>query len=586
MLPFNGNKTAEAYTVTIPTCPCHSGTVTALTSGAGGGKSSGNYRLNGDVNITSGITISGTVNLCLNGYKLEYTGTTAAPVITLSRNAKLNLYDCGNDESHKHYYNKDANGVYKFTNNVTDTYLTGGVIAGGSKLGINGLISLATANVSSTVFNMYGGNIAGNTNSGWGGGLYFQRSTFNMYAGKFCGNYSANGGGGICTESGGSVFNMYGGEITDNKSGRSTAGGIYVEMGSVATFYGSSKVYGNLDDEGNNADVTCNAKINVGDINADATIGIYSIYDDVKGSEGKYEDGSFIDNNNSGKTITELLLSPFFADAHRTHTFTELVPEVAATCTVKGMQAHYKCTGCDNYFNTSYELVSKSSLEIAVDPNAHSWGEWSDSKAATCTAAGEKVRICAYNSAHKDTQSISAKGHDYEEEFTVDTPATCTTAGSQSRHCKNCDDKIEVTVIPMLDHDWGEWVTVTAPTCTEGGTSQRVCTRDKTHTETKTVTATGHKYTDTVIPPTCTEDGYTKHTCFCGDSYDDTPTDATGHTYGEPAWVWGTNYLTATAKFSCSVCHGERTLNASVTHESTTASCTVAGDVTHTATVN
>ena len=221
----------------------------------------------------------------------------------------------------------------------------------------------------------------------------------------------------------------------------------------------------------------------------------------------------------------------------------------------------------------------------------HNFGEWQVTKPATCTSVGEKTHTCTAAGCTliggNETQTIEKLEHSYSEEFIVDTPATCTTAGSQSRHCKNCDDKIEVTQIPALQHDWGEWVTVTAPTCTASGKQKHTCTREGCGaTEEQAVAATGHKYTETVIPPTCTEDGYTKHTCFCGDSYDDTPTDATGHTYGEPAWNWGTNYLTATAKFSCSVCHSERTLNASVTHDSTTASCTVAGDVTHTATVN
>ena len=222
----------------------------------------------------------------------------------------------------------------------------------------------------------------------------------------------------------------------------------------------------------------------------------------------------------------------------------------------------------------------------------HTFGEWEITKPATCTTVGERARTCSVDGcplpSGKQTEEIPVDptAHNYAEEFTVDTPATCTTAGSQSRHCKNCDDKIEVTVIPMLDHDWGEWITITAGSCTSSGQEKRICSRCS-ETEEHTITASGHKYTETVVAPTCTEDGYTKHTCsVCGDSYDDTPTDATGHTYGEPAWVWGTNYLTATAKFSCSVCHSERTLNASVTHDSTTASCTVAGDVTHTATVN
>lgn len=41
-----------------------------------------------------------------------------------------------------------------------------------------------------------------------------------------------------------------------------------------------------------------------------------------------------------------------------------------------------------------------------------------------------------------------------------------------------------------------------------------------------------HNYTSVVTAPTCTESGYTTHTCtLCGDSYVDSTTEATGHSY-------------------------------------------------------
>lgn len=59
--------------------------------------------------------------------------------------------------------------------------------------------------------------------------------------------------------------------------------------------------------------------------------------------------------------------------------------------------------------------------------------------------------------------------------------------------------------------------------------------------------ALGHEHQATVTPPTCTEAGYTTHTCsLCGDSYTDTPVDATGHTAGDAA--------TCTADQTCTVC--------------------------------
>ena len=253
----------------------------------------------------------------------------------------------------------------------------------------------------------------------------------------------------------------------------------------------------------------------------------------------------------------------------------------APTCAEKGEKERI-CIADDCRLKDNKEIA-----EIDIDTTAHSWGEWKTTKAPTCTAVGEETRTCSYNDAHKETQPIAQLSHEYAEEFTEDLAPTCTTAGSKSRHCINCDDKIEITTIPKLDHAWGEWITITVGSCTTNGTRRHVCTRDETHVETETITATGHKYVETEVAPTCTEDGYTLHECsVCGDNYTTDKVKATGHTYDtQPVWRWGNNYLTATATFTCSVCHSEHTVSASVTHESASASCTVAGEVTHTATV-
>ena len=49
----------------------------------------------------------------------------------------------------------------------------------------------------------------------------------------------------------------------------------------------------------------------------------------------------------------------------------------------------------------------------STSKHTHSWGEWSEVKAATCTEAGSKERVCECG--EKDTQPIPALGHDYQE---------------------------------------------------------------------------------------------------------------------------------------------------------------------------
>ena len=70
-------------------------------------------------------------------------------------------------------------------------------------------------------------------------------------------------------------------------------------------------------------------------------------------------------------------------------------------------------------------------------------------------------------------------------------------------------------------HKFGSWSVVKKPTCTADGSEQRKCSLCG-KTESRTVKATGHKYTDKVIAPTTTQKGYTLHTCVnCGYSYKD-----------------------------------------------------------------
>ena len=64
----------------------------------------------------------------------------------------------------------------------------------------------------------------------------------------------------------------------------------------------------------------------------------------------------------------------------------------------------------------------------------HEWGEGKETKAPTCTEAGEKTYTCTRCNATK-TEAIAALGHAYSEEWTVDKEATCEEAGSKSHHC-------------------------------------------------------------------------------------------------------------------------------------------------------
>ncbi len=141
--------------------------------------------------------------------------------------------------------------------------------------------------------------------------------------------------------------------------------------------------------------------------------------------------------------------------------------------------------------------------------------------AATCTADGKtdgsKCSVCGKILTAQKT--ILATGHKYATTWTTDKAATCTAEGSKSHHCTVCGAKKDVTVIPKLDHKFGDWTTTKDETCDEAGTQLRKCSTCGT-IETRSIPATGHDYTETVVKPTYFADGYTLHKCsICGDSY-------------------------------------------------------------------
>ena len=94
--------------------------------------------------------------------------------------------------------------------------------------------------------------------------------------------------------------------------------------------------------------------------------------------------------------------------------------------------------------------------------------------------------------------------HDWHD---TETLPTCTEAGEKGRECSRCGMK-ETEKIPALGHDWGAWTVTTPATCTNEGVETRICNRDPSHVETRTIPTTGHNWVD---------NGNGTHTCTnCG----------------------------------------------------------------------
>ena len=161
------------------------------------------------------------------------------------------------------------------------------------------------------------------------------------------------------------------------------------------------------------------------------------------------------------------------------HEYGDLVPKQEPTCKHTGMQAHYKCSVCNKYFDESKTEKTETELTIPVNPNAHDFGAWIEEVPATCKDTGVK--------AHEDCNRCN-------------------------RHFDESGNEItDLTISTNDNHDWNAWVS------NGDGTHTRTCKRDNGHKENGT--CSGGK-------ATCTS----KAVCeVCRTTYGDTAP----HTYGD-----------------------------------------------------
>ena len=127
------------------------------------------------------------------------------------------------------------------------------------------------------------------------------------------------------------------------------------------------------------------------------------------------------------------------------HEYGDLVPKQEPTCKLTGMQAHYKCSVCNKYFDESKTENTEAELTIPVNPNAHDFGAWIAEVPATCKDTGVK--------AHEDCNRCN-------------------------RHFDESGNEItDLTILTNDNHDWNAWVS------NGNGTHTRTCKRDSGHKE-------------------------------------------------------------------------------------------------------
>ena len=127
------------------------------------------------------------------------------------------------------------------------------------------------------------------------------------------------------------------------------------------------------------------------------------------------------------------------------HEYGDLVPKQEPTCKQTGMQAHYKCSVCNKYFDESKTEKTVAELTIPANPNAHDFGAWKDEVPATCVATGTK--------GHKDCSRCNKYYDESGNEIT------------------------DLTIHTNDNHDWNAWVS------NGDGTHTRTCKRDSGHKE-------------------------------------------------------------------------------------------------------
>ena len=205
----------------------------------------GNYYLENDVEMSTAVTVTGKVNLCLNGKTV--TAASNKRIAMIAAGATLTITDC-----------QDTCGV-----------LTGGNYNNGGAFNVQ----------RGAVLNLYKGTITGNAStdkdSGVGGAIYLQAANttvagavFNMYGGTITGNTAAKGGAigtgdGVATDKTLTQINIYGGTITDNdasNNGGAIRTGKYcnVNIGAVSITGNTSGTNGGAIYMGANGALTLN----------------------------------------------------------------------------------------------------------------------------------------------------------------------------------------------------------------------------------------------------------------------------------------------------------------------------------------
>ncbi len=163
---------------------------------------------------------------------------------------------------------------------------------------------------------------------------------------------------------------------------------------------------------------------------------------------------------------------------------------------------------------------------------AHTWGDWSETTAATCIAEGTETRTCSA-CGETETRAISTVAHNFST-YTPDGNATCIADGTKTATCTTAGCNAKDTVADpdsKTPHVFTEYTSNGDATCQADGTKTATCATDGCNA-TETVTDTGSKKAHAFTTyhsdnnATCQADGTKTATCdYFGCTETDTVTD-------------------------------------------------------------
>ncbi len=198
--------------------------------------------------------------------------------------------------------------------------------------------------------------------------------------------------------------------------------------------------------------------------------------------------------------------------------YSESIPSGTPTKTCNAFNGWTKTKGSAsvNYKAGASINVNNDTTLYAVWSVKHSYGSWSQSKAPSCTTAGQEKRICSGCKA-TETKNVDALGHNFTSPSITKKP-TCTETGIESGKCTRCN-KETTNTLPLLGHKFSEPIITKKPTCTESGREEGLCELCGKSVG-QDISPIGHDFGEGVVAKPSTEDetGVMNYTCeVCGE---------------------------------------------------------------------